>query len=79
MPPYLHVTCLRRTDAPWLTSTIEVTDDFTTWNSGSSYVQTLSAVPTGDGVTERVTVRILSAITPANPRKLTRLVVEPTP
>jgi dienelactone hydrolase len=79
VPQYLHFTYLRRTDAPWLTSRVEVTDDFTIWNSGPTYVLPLSAVPTGDGLTERVTVRVLPAITPANPRKFVRLGVERDP
>jgi dienelactone hydrolase len=79
VPPHLHFTYLRRTDAPWLTSFVEVTADFALWNSGTSHVQPLSVVPTGDGITERVTVRILPAITPAHPAKFARLVVGPAP
>jgi hypothetical protein len=59
---YLTLTYLHRTDAPWLTYAVEVSSDLVTWNSGPANSQPVSAVVTGDGVTEIVTVRGLPAM-----------------
>lgn len=70
---YLHCHYRRRTDAPQLSYTVEVSSDLNTWQSGPSFAQEISTSPTGDGVTELVTVRILPAITGGNPATFTRL------
>ena len=70
---YLHYHYLRRTDAPQLTYTVQVSSDLATWQSGSGFTQEISTTPTGDGVTQLVTVRILPAITATNPRQFVRL------
>ncbi len=70
---YLHYHYLRRIDAPQLTYTVEVSDSLTPWPSGAGFTQEVSATPTGDGVTQLVTVRIIPAITMANPRQFVRL------
>jgi len=69
---YLHYHYLRRTDAPHLTYFVEVSDNLTTWPSGTGFTQEVSATPTHDGVTQLVTVRILPAITATNPRQFAR-------
>ncbi|MFM7182994.1 MAG: hypothetical protein ACKO2G_16240, partial [Verrucomicrobiales bacterium] len=70
---YLHYQYLRRTDAPQLTYTVEVSDTLGPWKSGAGFTQEIGATSTGDGVTQLVTVRILPAISAANPSKFVRL------
>ena len=70
---YLMFRYLRRTDYPQLTYTVQVSNDLHSWNSGSTYASELGATPTGDGVTELVTVRILPAINRNTPLRAARL------
>ncbi|NBV86102.1 MAG: hypothetical protein EBS01_07535 [Verrucomicrobia bacterium] len=72
---YLHYFYIRRTDAPQLSYTVEVSDNLISWQSGTDYTQEISASPTGDGVTELVTARVLPAITPSNSKKFVRVKV----
>ena len=58
---YLNYQYLRRTDAPQLSYGVEVSDNLTFWQSGTSVSQEVGTTPSGDGVTELVTVRILPA------------------
>jgi len=43
---------------------LETTTDLTAWQPAGASAEELQAVPTGDGITETVTVRILPAMTP---------------
>jgi len=70
---YLTFKYLRRTDYPHLTYTVEVSNDLQSWNSGSAYTSELGTTPTGDGVTELVTVRVLPAIDGSQPLRVARL------
>lgn len=72
---YLTFSYLRRTDAPQLSYTVQSGDDLLAWHSGSSYTQELGTTPSGDGVTEIVTTRVLPPISAANGRRLVRLTV----
>ena len=72
---YLTFTYRRRTDAAQLTYTVQVSDDLLAWHSGPAHTQELAATPSGDGVTEIVTTRILPAITAGGGRRLARLSV----
>lgn len=72
---YLQYAYLRRTDAPQLTYLVEVSSDLTNWQSGAGVTQELSTIPSGDGFTNLVTVRVLPAITPASPKRFVRLEV----
>ena len=72
---YLTYTYLRRTDAPQLTYVVQTSDDLITWHSGAEYTQEVSTTPSGDGVTNLVTTRILPAISENNRQRLVRLQV----
>ena len=72
---YLTFTYLRRTDSPQLSYTVETSAGLLVWNNGPACSRELSATPSGDGVTEVVSVRILPAISPASGRRLVRLTV----
>lgn len=72
---YLTYTYLRRTTAPQLTYTVQISEDLSIWNSGPAHSQELSATPTGDGLTELVTVRVLPAIGGSNLRRFVRVAV----
>jgi autotransporter-associated beta strand protein len=74
---YLTFTYLRRTDAPQVTYAVQVSDDLLSWSSAPAESLEISAVPSGDGVTEIVTTRILPAIGASNPRRMARLSVSP--
>lgn len=77
--PYLTFTYARRTDAPWLSYLVETSPTLNGWN-GSSMIEPVGVpVPTGDGVSESVIVRILPAIGPGNPARFARLVVTSSP
>ena len=72
---YLTFQYLSRTDYPQLNYSVQVSTDSVSWNSGSSYTTQLSAVPTGDGVTQLVTVRVLPSINSSSASRLVRLVI----
>ena len=44
---------------------LETTTDLTAWQPAGASVEELSVQPTGDGVTETVTVRLLPAMSPS--------------
>jgi hypothetical protein len=59
-PPDLTFNYTRRTDAPWLSYTVEVSQNLSTWGSGNAVTEQVGpAMPNGDGVSENITVRIL--------------------
>jgi dienelactone hydrolase len=71
---YLTYTYRRRTDAPWLSYTVEVSTDLMAWNSGADFSELAAdPAPTGDGVTETVTVRVLPALNSGSDRRFVRL------
>jgi hypothetical protein len=70
---YLTIQHLRRINAPQLLYTVQTSDELFTWNSGAGHTTEISATPTGDGVTELVTTRVLPAIGGSNTRRLARL------
>lgn len=72
---YLTLTYLRRSDAPQLTYTVFVSDDFLVWESGPAFSEEIGATLTGDSASELVTVRILPAIAAATPRLFARVAV----
>lgn len=66
---YLEWSFLRRIDNPRLHYEIEVTSDFTTWHTGPDHALEMSAIPIGDEITERVTVRTFPSVnTSSTPR-----------
>jgi len=69
---YLQLSYPHRIGALDLTYTVEVSDDLQAWSSPVGMVQPLSVVPTGDGITETITVRVMAS-TGSNPRKYARL------
>jgi hypothetical protein len=72
---YLEFSYCRRIGASGLTYTAETSSDCKTWTSDTSLYQQIGGpLPTGDGVTERVTLRILPSLnTPATPSRFARL------
>lgn len=58
---YLTYSYLSRTDYPQLTYTVQISTDLVNWTTPGTTL--LSAVPTGDGITQLVTVRILPYVT----------------
>jgi dienelactone hydrolase len=67
----------RRVNAGALNYVVEVSDDLATWHSGPAYAEVVGApVPTGDGITEWVTVRALPAIENGNSQLFLRLRVQ---
>ncbi len=78
--PYLTFTYARRTDAPWLSYTVEVSENLNAWDFGSAVTEQVGVpIPTGDGVSEFVTVRVLPAIGPGNDARFARLRVSRLP
>jgi hypothetical protein len=68
----------RRVDSGALSYVVEVSDDLAAWHSGPAYSEVVGApVPTGDGITESITVRALPAIEDGNGRLFLRLRVQP--
>jgi hypothetical protein len=57
---YLEVSYPRRIGALDLSYVVETSSDLATWASSST--EAVSVVPTGDGITEMVTVRVLPAL-----------------
>jgi hypothetical protein len=76
---YLHYQYLRRGDAPQLSYTVEVSPDLSLWQSGPAFTQELSSTPSGDGVTNLVTIRLLPALGPGAERNFVRVRVATTP
>ena len=59
---YLCMQFRRRIQRAGLTYTVETSADLITWDATGSSVIEKSVVPTGDGTTELVTVRVTPAI-----------------
>lgn len=77
---YLTFTYARRTDAPWLSYAIEVSENLNAWNVGSGMTEEVGVpIPAGDGVSEFVTVRVLPALGPGNAVRFARLQVSRLP
>ena len=70
---YLTYTYPRRIGASALTYTVQTSPDFSVWSSGAAVTEQIGAIPSADGATERVVVRILPALSPANPARFVRL------
>ena len=66
---YLAITFVRLKNAPGLTHTVEVSDNLTPWNSGSTYTTQVS-VTSLDATREQITVRDKTPITGATRRML---------
>lgn len=69
---YLTITYKRRLNTAGMSYHVEVSDDLTTWNEGSSYTEELQATNDGNGITQTVKVRILDALGTAM-RKFARM------
>lgn len=76
---YLHYQYLRRIDAPQLSYTVEVSPDLSLWQSGPAFTQELTSIPTGDGITHFVTVRLLPALGPGMTSNFVRVKVAAIP
>ena len=77
---YLTFTYARRIDAPWLSYVVEVSENLSAWNFGSAVGEQVGLpIPTGDGITEWVTVRVLPAMGPGNAARFARLSVTRLP
>jgi dienelactone hydrolase len=70
---YLHYHYLRRSDAPQLSYTVEVSPDLKLWQNGPAFTQEISSTPTSDGVTDLVTVRLLPALGPGSGKSFLRV------
>mgnify|MGYP002858231704 CR=1 FL=1 len=71
---FLTLQFRRRLQRNGLTYTVETSTNLTTWDNTGASVQEMSAVPTGDGVTETVTVRVTPNMSTAG-KKFVRLSV----
>lgn len=69
---FLTLQFRRRIQRAGLTYTVETSTNLSTWDNTGASVQQVSAVPTGDGVTETVTVRVTPAMSTAG-KKFVRL------
>ena len=74
---YLTYSYRRRLDAAALnmTYTVQTSTDLGTWTSNISDIEPIIAIPTGDGVTETVTVRIKPPLNTPNMKKFVRVQV----
>ena len=64
---YLMFSYPRRIAASGVTYTVQVSTDLVSWQTPVGEITEVGTVPTGDGVTETVSVRIGPAISPSNP------------
>jgi hypothetical protein len=71
---HFHIRFPRRTDAPHLQYTVEVGQLNGPWQRGPGVTEETGTTPTGDGVTEMLTVRIIPEIS-AHERRFVRVVV----
>ncbi|MGV3664389.1 MAG: M36 family metallopeptidase [Prosthecobacter sp.] len=71
---FLTLQFRRRIQHAGLTYTVETSTNLTTWDNTGASVQEMSAVPTGDGMTEMVTVRVTPGMSTAG-KKFVRLSV----
>ncbi|WP_395741241.1 M36 family metallopeptidase [Prosthecobacter sp.] len=72
---YLTMQFRRRIQRTGLSYTVETSSNLATWDNTGASVQVMSSTPTGDGVTENVTIRVTPAMSPSNPSKFVRLTV----
>ena len=70
---YLTMQFRRRIQHGGLSYVVETSDNLTQWDNTGASVQEVSTAPTGDGVTELVTVRVTPAMGPSNPNGFVRL------
>lgn len=70
---YLSMQFRRRIQRAGLAYTVETSTNLSHWDATGASVQEMSATPTGDGVTEAVTVRVTPAMSPSNTRGYVRL------
>lgn len=72
---YLTMQFRRRIQRAGLSYTVETSSNLSTWDNTGASVQEVGTVPTGDGATELVTIRVTPAMTGSNPKKFVRLSV----
>ncbi|OYW28701.1 MAG: hypothetical protein B7Z47_05560 [Chthoniobacter sp. 12-60-6] len=72
---YLTMQFRRRIQRAGLSYTIETSSNLATWDNTGASVQEVGTVPTGDGTTEVVTIRVTPAMSGGNPKKFVRLSV----
>lgn len=72
---YLTMQFRRRIQRAGISYTIETSSNLATWDNTGASVQEVGTVPTGDGTTEVVTIRVTPAMSGANPTKFVRLSV----
>ncbi|WP_395753592.1 M36 family metallopeptidase [Prosthecobacter sp.] len=72
---YLTMQFRRRIQRTGLSYTVETSSNLATWDKTGANVQVMSSTPTGDGVTENVTIRVTPAMSTSNPSKFVRLTV----
>jgi hypothetical protein len=70
---YLTLQFRRRIQHAGLSYVVETSDNLTQWDNTGANVQEVSTAPTGDGVTEVVTMRVTPAMSPSNPNGFVRL------
>jgi hypothetical protein len=70
---YLSMQFRRRIQRSGLAYTVETSTNLTNWDETGASVQEMSVTPTGDGVTEAVTVRVTPAMSASNTKGYVRL------
>ncbi|MDZ4405532.1 M36 family metallopeptidase [Prosthecobacter sp.] len=70
---YLSMQFRRRIQRSGLAYTVETSTNLTNWDDTGASVQEMSIAPTGDGVTETVTVRVTPAMSASNTKGYVRL------
>lgn len=70
---YLSMQFRRRIQRSGLVYTVETSTNLTNWDDTGASVQEMSITPTGDGVTETVTVRVTPAMSVSNTKGYVRL------
>jgi hypothetical protein len=70
---YLSMQFRRRIQRSGLAYTVETSTNLTSWDDTGASVQEMSVTPTGDGVTENVTVRVTPAMSASNTKGYVRL------
>jgi hypothetical protein len=70
---YLSMQFRRRIQRSGLAYTVETSTNLSNWDDTGASVQEMSVTPTGDGVTEAVTVRVTPAMSASNTKGYVRL------
>jgi len=70
---YLSMQFRRRIQRSGLAYTVETSTNLSNWDETGASVQEMSVTPTGDGVTETVTVRVTPAMSASNTKGYVRL------